>query len=81
MVTVRNVKPGKNPYEMVLGTAHGERVEIPWNFTRHHSDASYRPTSGVMAMRGRQIVGERIRHFEESTGLRQGALTHEEGIG
>ena len=33
-----------NPYEMVLETGRGERVEIPWDFARHYCDASYRPT-------------------------------------
>ncbi len=37
-VTVRNVKPGKNPYETVLGTAHGEQVEI-----RRHEVFPYLP--------------------------------------
>ena len=53
---------------------------MPWDFTRHHNDASYRPTIGAIAMRGRQFVGERIRHFVESVGLRQEALTHEADI-
>ena len=43
-----------NPYEMVLETAHGEQVEIPWDFARHYCDASYRPTIEAIAMRGRQ---------------------------
>ena len=33
-----------NPYEMLLETAGGERVEVPWDFARHYCDASYRPT-------------------------------------
>ena len=32
-----------NPYEMVLQTAGGESVEIPWDFARHYCDATYRP--------------------------------------
>ena len=51
-----------NPYIMVVETARGECVEIPWDFARHYCDASYRPTIEAIAMRGRQTLGERIRH-------------------
>ena len=33
-----------NPYEMVLRTAGGESVEVPWDFARYYCDATYRPT-------------------------------------
>ena len=65
-----------NPYEMVLETAQGERIEVPWDFARHYCDASYRPTVEAIAMRGRQTLGERIRQFRESAGLTQEALAH-----
>ena len=68
-----------NPYEMVVETAHGEKVEIPWDFARHYCDASYRPTIEVIAMRGRQTVGGRIRQFRESAGLTQEGLAHRGG--
>jgi DNA-binding XRE family transcriptional regulator len=70
-----------NPYEMVLETAHGEQVEIPWDFARHYCDQSYRPTIEAIAMRGRQTIGERIRHFRESAGLTQEALARTADIG
>ena len=70
-----------NPYEMVVETAHGEKVEIPWDFARHYCDASYRPTIEVIAMRGRQTVGERIRQFRESAGLTQEGLARAADIG
>ena len=70
-----------NPYEMVLETALGERVEIPWDFARHYCDASYRPTIEAIAMRGRQTLGERIRQFRESAGLTQEALARTADIG
>ena len=70
-----------NPYEMVLGTAYGEQVEIPWDFARHYCDASYRPTIEAIAMRGRQTVGERIRHFRASAGLTQEGLAQAADIG
>ena len=63
-----------NPYVMALETTQGERVEIPWDFARHYCDASYRPTIEAIAMRGRQTLGERIRHYRESAGLTQEAL-------
>ncbi len=70
-----------NPYEMVLGTAQGERVEIPWDFARHYCDASYRPTIEAIAMRGRQTIGERIRRFRKSAGLTQEALARSANVG
>ena len=70
-----------NPYEMVLTTAQGERVEIPWDFARHYCDESYRPTVEALAMRGRKTLGERIRTFRESAGLSQEALATAADIG
>ena len=70
-----------NPYEMILGTARGEQVEIPWDFARHYCDASYRPTIEAIAMRGRETVGERIRQFRESAGMTQEGLAREANIG
>ena len=70
-----------NPYEMVLQTAGGERVEIPWDFARHYCDASYRPAVGAIAAMGRQTLGERVRRFRESAGLTQEALSQAADIG
>jgi len=70
-----------NPYEMVLETAQGETVEIPWDFARHYCDASYRPTVEAMAMRGRHTLGQRIRRLRNAAGLSQDALARKAGIG
>ena len=70
-----------NPYEMVLWSAGGESVEIPWDFARHYCDASYRPTVEAIAALGRQTVGERVRRFRESAGLTQEALARAADIG
>ena len=70
-----------NPYEMVLGTVHGEQVELPWDFARHYCDASYRPAIEAIAMQGRQTLGARIRGFRESAGLTQEALASAAHIG
>ena len=70
-----------NPYEMVLETAQGETVEIPWDFARHYCDASYRPTVEAIAMRGRHTLGQRIRRLRQSAGLSQDALARAAGIG
>ena len=70
-----------NPYEMVLQTAGGEDVEIPWDFARHYCDATYRPTIEAIAALGRQTIGERIRRHRESAGLTQGALARAADIG
>ena len=70
-----------NPYEMVLKTAAGERVEIPWDFARYYCDVSYRPTIEAMAALGRQTLGQRVRRFRESAGLTQEALARAANIG
>ena len=70
-----------NPYEMVLQTAKGESVEIPWDFARHYCDASYRPTVEAIAALGRQTVGERVRRYRESAGMTQIALAQAADIG
>ena len=70
-----------NPYEMILETVSGERVEIPWDFARHYCDESYRPTVEAIAMRGRQTLGERVRRFRESAGLTQEALARTANVG
>ena len=70
-----------NPYEMVLQTAGGESVEIPWDFARHYCDATYRPTIEAIAALGRQTIGERVRRYRESAGLTQETLARAAHIG
>ena len=70
-----------NPYEMVLQTAGGESVEIPWDFARHYCDATYRPTIEAVAALGRQTIGQRVRRYRESAGLTQEALARAAEIG
>ena len=70
-----------NPYEMILETVGGERVELPWDFARHYCDASYKPTVEALARIGRQALGERVRRLREITGLTQEALAQTAGIG
>ena len=70
-----------NPYEMVLQTAEGESVEIPWDFARHYCDATYRPTIEAIAALGRQTIGDRVRRYRESAGLTQVALARAADIG
>ena len=70
-----------NPYELVLNTARGERIEIPWDFARHYCDASYRPAVEAIAMRGRQTLGERVRQSRQSAGLTQEELARAANIG
>ena len=70
-----------NPYEMVLETKRGERIELPWDFARHYCDATYRPTVEAIAMRGRQTLSKRIRRLRETAGMTQQALASAAGIG
>ena len=71
-----------NPYEMVLKTAQGATVEIPWDFARHYCDAILSPGNvEAIAMRGRHTLGRRIRRLRNSAGLSQVALAGAAGIG
>ena len=70
-----------DPYEMVLQTAEGERVEIPWDFARRYCDASYRPIVEAIAAVGRQTLGERVRRFRAAAGLTQVELARAADIG
>ena len=66
---------------MVLRTAGGESVEIPWDFAHHYCDATYRPTVEAIAALGRQTIGERVRRYRESAGLTQVGLARAACIG
>ena len=66
---------------MVLQTAEGESVQIPWDFARHYCDATYRPTIEAIAALGRRTIGERVRRYRESAGLTQLALARAAEIG
>ena len=70
-----------NAYELVLETAEGERVEIPWDFARHYCDESYRPDVERVGMEGRRSLGGRIRELREAAGLTQEALAVRAGVG
>jgi DNA-binding XRE family transcriptional regulator len=70
-----------DPYEMVLQTAEGERVEVSWDFARHYCDASYRPTAEAMAAMGRQALGGRVRRFRGAAGLTQVELARAAHVG
>lgn len=70
-----------NPYEVVLATAEGEMVEIPWDFARHYADASYRPRVEAMAAEGRRVFGRRIRRLREQRGMTQEQVAAAAGIG
>lgn len=70
-----------NPYEMVVESIHGERIEIPWDFARHYCDVSYRPAIEAIAARGRQSLGNRIRRSRLDAGLTQKSLAGAASIG
>lgn len=70
-----------NPYELILRTARGERLELPWDFARHYCDASYRPRVEAAAATGRRAIGGRIRSLRAATGLTQTELAAAAQIG
>ena len=70
-----------NPYELHLVAEDGKHPEIPWDFARHFCDAYYRQRVEELALRGRQLVGSRIRQYRKTAGLTQVALARAAGIG
>ena len=70
-----------NPYEIILTTAQDERVELPWDFVRHYCDRTYRPRMEMVAAKGRQVLGSRVRRLRETAGLTQEVLAQAAGIG
>ncbi len=70
-----------NPYEIILTTEQDERVELPWDFVRHYCDRTYRPRMELVAAKGRQVLGLRVRRLRETAALTQEALAQAAGIG
>lgn len=70
-----------NPYEVILTTSQRERVELPWDFVRHYCDPTYRPRMELLAIEGKQILGERVRTLRENAGFSQNSLANAAGIG
>ena len=70
-----------NPYEIILTNTQDERVELPWDFVRHYCDLTYRPRMEMVAVKGRQVLGSRVRRLRETAGLTQETLAHSAGIG
>ena len=55
-----------NPYEIVLTTTNDERVELPWDFIWHYCDQTYRPRMELIAAKGKQVLGARVRALRET---------------
>lgn len=70
-----------DPFELVLRSRRGERVELPWDFARHYCDPSYRPRVEATAAAGRASLGERVRRLREELGMTQEQLATAAGIG
>lgn len=69
-----------NPYEVILRSAGGKTVELPWDFVRYYCDVSYRPRMEAVAARGRQSIGSRIRRLQRDARLSQKDLAIVAGI-
>ena len=70
-----------NPYEIILTNTQEERVELPWDFVRHYCDLTYRPRMEMVAAKGKQVLGSRVRRTRETANLTQEALAQAAGIG
>lgn len=70
-----------NPYEVILRSAGGKTVELPWDFARHYCDVSHRQRVEAIATAGRQSIGSRIRHLRNSTRMSQKGLATAARIG
>lgn len=70
-----------NPYEIEIGTEKGDSVKVPWDFTRHYCDESYKTKEIDQRDQGRSILGERIARTRETRGLTQEELAEAADIG
>ena len=70
-----------SPHELILHTAAGDAVDIPWDFARHYCDPGYRARAEAAASRGRDATGRRIRSLRNRSGMTQQQLADKAGIG
>lgn len=70
-----------NPYEIEIGTEKGDSVKVPWDFTRHYCDKSYKDREIDKRDRGRSILGERISRTRKNQGMTQEELAEKADIG
>ena len=70
-----------NPYEIVVTTGAGERIELPWDFARHYCDPLYRPRVEAVARHGRQVLGRRISGLRNAAGMTLEELADRAPIG
>ena len=70
-----------SPHELILRTATGEAVDIPWDFARHYCDPGYRARAEAAASRGRDATGRRIRSLRKRAGMTQQQLACKARIG
>ena len=70
-----------NPYQIVVSTADGGSIDLPWDFARHYCDPSYRPRIETIARHGRVALGRRISAFRDDAGLTRAELANRAAIG
>ena len=70
-----------SPHELILHTAAGDAVDIPWDFARHYCDPEYRARAEAAASRGRDAMGRRIRSLRKRAVRTQQELASKAGIG
>ena len=70
-----------NPYEIEIGVKKGESVKVPWDFTRHYCDKSYKDKEIDKRDQGRSILGRRIARTRKKHGLTQEELAEAADIG
>jgi len=70
-----------NPYEIEIGAKNGESVKVPWDFTRHYCDKSYKDKEIDERDQGRSILGKRIARTRKTHGLTQAELAEAAGVG
>ena len=70
-----------SPHELILRTATGEAIDIPWDFARHYCDPGYRARAEAAASRGRDAMGRRVRTLRKRAAMTQQDLARKAGIG
>ena len=69
------------PYEAVIRTRSGDKVEIPWDFARHFGDEKYRARMAEETLRGQRKFAERLRRLKREANLSQQSLADLSGVG
>jgi len=68
------------PHVLEIHLVDGGVEEVPWDFARHFADERYRESAEAAAVRGRLVLGARLRALRSERGESQHALAQRAGV-